>query len=443
MSKRRIDWTRLPGDKRAAALDATRMLAQSIEPIICAFVEIEPPRIGVPRGALAHLPYVASDMFALPGRAPTCGLAAAPAGLVPGHATAVARLDTAGAARIGFGEMSSLGLDASGCNALRERPRNPWDPEFIAGGASSGATVAVASGAASIALGADRFGDVRIAAQCLGLTAWKPTRGLVASDGALSLSPSHDVIALAATSAAELERAGPALLDRVPAATLPIERVAVFADVLAAAELRVRKACSDGLDALELAGLALERRPGRDAIAAVERRAGLVFAGELARSLKAPLADARLPPALRSRIAPGLSITVEQLGAAIRDHRRLMKDLADAFFAIAGAIALPVMGVRTPPIAECDVTSPGFLRGTSDALIALTRFVNYLGLPAVAVPVGRDDRGLPVALQIVGRPGWDAALLAMAVRMQEKSQWHGQLPAAVADIVASSPEIAG
>ena len=442
MAKRLLDWTATETEKAASVSAVTRGLAQALEPINCAFVELERPLIGAPRGALAHMPYVASDMFALPDRAPTCGMGSMRKALVTGHASILKRLDGAGAVRLGLTETTALGLDPAGINARREQPRNPWDVEFAPGGASSGAGVAVASGGACLALGQDTFGDLRIAAHCLGVTAWKPTRGLLATDAALVSSPSLATIGLIARSARDIERAQPALLDGEATLPLPIGRVLVFRDVLASAEPRVRKACRDGLDALELAGLMLEQRPGGAAIAAVERRAMIVQPAEVARSHRALLDAGALDDDIRARLAPGLAITDAELAAAIRDHRRLWTDFSDAFFTIADAIALPVMSLRAPPVAECDPEQAGFHPHARDAMTALTRFANYLGLPAVAVPVGLDDRGLPVALQVVGRPGSDLALLAIAAHMQEKSAWHGLVPAGVADVVTQVPELA-
>lgn len=78
-----------------------------------------------------------------------------------------------------------------------------------------------------------------------------------------------------------------------------------------------------------------------------------------------------------------------------------------------------------------------FTARTHYALSAFTRFVNYLGLPAVAVPAGFDDGGVPVALQLVGRADSDMLLLSAAAQLQGVTDWHGRLPAGLQDMQSS------
>jgi aspartyl-tRNA(Asn)/glutamyl-tRNA(Gln) amidotransferase subunit A len=105
----------------------------------------------------------------------------------------------------------------------------------------------------------------------------------------------------------------------------------------------------------------------------------------------------------------------------------------------AAVALLPVMPIRTPRLAEVDPTSADFNPRVLYALSRFTRFANYFGLPALAVPAGFDSDGLPVGLQMIGRPDSEAVLLQVAIRLQERTDWHARVPMEVVSDIAREP----
>lgn len=157
-------------------------------------------------GPLSGLTYLAKDVFDTTGRAPSLGLRIEDRQVPARDAAVLDIIDAAGAIRLGFAEMTALACEPSGSNPLRQRPLNPWNADKICGGSSSGSAVAVAAGLVDAAIGSDTAGSLRIPAHCCGVTAWKPTPGLVPTDGAMALAPSLDVLGFLARDAAMLRR---------------------------------------------------------------------------------------------------------------------------------------------------------------------------------------------------------------------------------------------
>jgi aspartyl-tRNA(Asn)/glutamyl-tRNA(Gln) amidotransferase subunit A len=424
------DWAALNAAARARKRAGAAAYAQVLEPRLNAFVAFRDAAFSA--GVLDGVPYAAKDMFSAPDRRPSGGLAALPMGVQP-HAEVLRLLDAAGGYRIGTTGMTELAYEPSGYNAVRGRVKNPWNLDFISGGSSSGSAAAVASGSVIIALGSDTGGSLRIPAHACGVTAWKPTYGAVSAIGAMPLAPSLDTIGLLGRSAVDMLAPARVLMARSEHANAPFRSAVVLADALDHTEASVARACRDGIEAIAACDVALETRAGIAAIDALDAPVLTIMQAEAARAHRV-LIDQGLDPVLAKRLKKGLAIDDQTLKANIAAQPQLTAEFLAQIFGEADAIILPVLPIRTPEAKICDPTSPAFDAKTLYQLSRWTRFVNVLGLPAVAVPVGVDDRDMPVALQIVGRPQSDLGLIALAIALQSRTNWHARVPAAIADL---------
>ena len=437
------DWASLTPARQGAVIASAAERAQILEPKLNAFVKImDALMCSTPTGPLGGVPYAAKDIFATTFRRASGGLSDAIDLGIAGSAEALHRLDAAGGRLIGITAMTELAYEPSGYNSIHGRIRNPWNLDFVSGGSSAGSAAAVASGTAVVALGSDTGGSVRIPANCCGVTGWKPTFGIVPNAGALPLAPTLDVIGLLARSAADMQPAFEVLASDNLEAVDGIERAVVLTDIFAMTEPSVARACQEGIDALETCGVVIDRGTALDAINVIDAHALIVMQAEAARVHVSLIDHPRLHPILRKRLAKGLAIDDAALAASSVAGRALAEDFIKTVFAGADVALLPVMPIRTPPASETDPASESFRPRTLYELSQFTRFVNMLGFPAVAAPVGFDDRGLPVCLQIVGRPLSDQALVAFAHRMQSKTNWHARVPPSIADLIPDMEGIA-
>jgi aspartyl-tRNA(Asn)/glutamyl-tRNA(Gln) amidotransferase subunit A len=435
------DWPKLDTTARRKISMAAAARARRLEPRLNAFVTFED---GLPPGdgKLGGLPYAAKDIFRTASHRPTGGFALPTDLAIEGETDLLARLDGVSARRVGFTGLPELAYEPSGYNHARGRVRNPWNLDFVAGGSSSGSAAAVASGSAVVALGSDTAGSLRIPAHCCGVTAWKPTYGIVACAGTMPLAPSLDTIGLLARSACDMRDAVHILIgDHQPRPDGPIARVTAMTDCFDAAEPSVRRACLQGADAIEATGVRLEQRTALAEIETIGAHALVVLQAEAARVHRARIEDPGIPAVLRKRLAKGLAIDDATLATSLSLRETLSHDFTARIFGASDAIILPVMPIRVPRAVETDPASDKFSAATLYALSRFTRFVNLLGFPAVAIPVGFDDRKLPVALQVVGRPHSDRALLALAQAVQDRTDWHARVPAAIADAVTDAMEL--
>src|SRR5262249_50332484 len=214
-----------------------------------------------------------------------------------------------------------------------------------------------------------------------------------------------------------------------------IAKVVVFGDVLDAAEPPIRRACQDGIDLIRTVPVTVSRVDALEAIAKIDEQALIVMQGEAAKTHARRIEDPATHPVLRKRLVKGLTIDENTLSASRAMRPALVDAFEDKGLGSDAAGVLPVMPICTPRYSDVDPASPHFSGRRLYDLSRYCRFVNMLGLPAIVLPVGFDDRGLPVALQLIGRRGRDRDLIAFAAAIQKKSDWHGQVPDAIDDLI--------
>ena len=207
-----------------------------------------------------------------------------------------------------------------------------------------------------------------------------------------------------------------------------IRTVGVAGDVVAGVAGSTAKAVVEMERVVHDLGVAVKRIGLAELIAAADPPTLDLLAGEAARSNADIAAHPSLDPTLKRRLEKGWALTETQLDEARKRLRQLAEAEVRQLFAGVDAVLLPVMPDPTPTVAACDPLAPGFSGRTLYRLSGLARFVNGLGLPAVAVPAGFDQHGMPIALQLVGPKGSDRALLELSLKIQSVTTWHRRAP---------------
>jgi aspartyl-tRNA(Asn)/glutamyl-tRNA(Gln) amidotransferase subunit A len=219
-----------------------------------------------------------------------------------------------------------------------------------------------------------------------------------------------------------------------PGAPNEIRRAVVLRDALEASDAGIAGPVRNAVDVLAASGISIEERSGFPEDA--DRQTLVVLQAEATREHRTRIDDPDIDSTLRRRLRKGLSIADGELAAALAARDALRDRFILSFLGsdedTPGVAVLPVMPIRTPCVDEVDPASPHFNPRVLYALSRFTRFVNYFGLPALAIPAGFDGSGMPIGLQLIGRPGSEQLLLRIAIRLQERTDWHGRVPLGIA-----------
>ena len=344
------------------------------------------------------------DLFDTAGLETTYGSAIF-AGHVPREtAVAVRLLEEAGYANIGKTNLHEFAYGTTSENPHFGDVPNPRFPGRVAGGSSGGSAAAVAAGLADAALGTDSAGSIRIPAACCGVVGHKPTHGLVPLEGCWPLAASFDT---AGPIAADVAACG-----RMLAVLAPFEPV----ELESLEELEVGVAWTTLADPLvrERVEEAAARFPRRRAVELplVPDETYALFKREVAgvhRELHAENADF-YGEDVRLKLETCFTVRDSDVERAERLRSEYREQVETALDGL-DLVLTPTLPIVPPPLHRN--AGPGDL-DVREALIRFTYPFSALGWPALALPCGLAEEGLPASLQIAGRAGADGLVLAAA-----------------------------
>jgi amidase len=399
---------------------------------------------GIYRGPLHGVPIAVKDLCWTRGIRTTGGTPVL-RDYVPEHdATVVARLEAAGAVLLG-----KLGLTECamfGYPPPFDEPVNPWTGAHYAGGSSSGSGVATAGGLCFAALGTDTGGSIRLPSALCGTVGIKPTYGRVSRYGVLPLAESLDHVGPMTRSVADAAVVLGVIAGHDPADStswrLPVPDYT--------AELRGGlRGVRIGVDA---AGCTDMVHP--------ETTAAVLAAVDRLRELGASISQVQLPP-LDEALAAWWTITLAEMVVAHAAHfparaaeygvaaRGLLEEGArtsgvdyarahatrlalcghmQALFVDIDLLACPSWQAPAPPLALIPADQP-LARDLALPSVRLTAPYDLTGQPTISVPCGFSSEGLPLGVQLVGRPFEEGLLCRAAYAYEQASDWHYRHPA--------------
>jgi aspartyl-tRNA(Asn)/glutamyl-tRNA(Gln) amidotransferase subunit A len=416
-------------------VDLTVERARRFNPKLGAFVELfgsvrTPTSQSASDLHLSGVTIAVKDLFDVQGFPTRAGSRATGGEPKCRSADVVARLEAAGATIIGKTHTVEFGFGGWGTNPVFGTPWNPWDMTVhrVPGGSSSGSAVAVAAGLATAALGTDTGGSIRTPASYCGVVGVKPSPGLISKDGVFALCPLHDTVGVLTRNVRDAAILLNAMLDRTE----------VSGQVFHAAQMDFLSELDGGLHGLRLGTLVDEELDAADeevrtrlhasfskiwaAGASIEAvslplrlidylsAAGDIMAAESYGQL-ATFVDVEpclVTELIRSRILKGKSISHEQWSDMIGRREDAKSAFSRALEGI-DALLMPTCVEAAIPVTGVD---------ESRIVTPFGRFVNYLDLAALSIPMGLSNQGLPIGLQIVVRQNRDSLMMRIANAME-------------------------
>ena len=402
-------------------------------------------RAGCHRGALHGIPVAVKDNIALRGHRTTAGSKILADWIPAEDSTVVARLREAGAVFVGKTNMHEFAWGGTSANPHYGTVRNPWNPERFAAGSSGGSGAAVASGCCLMALGTDTGGSIRLPSSVSGLCGIRPTIGRVSNAGVIPLAWSMDTVGPMARTAEDCALAlnligGPDGKDP-GVARIPMD------DATAA--------LADGVDRLRIgvvphffSHLQLDvGRAVRMALATLEGLGAQLVDIEIAHiegNISAQLTIESCEPSayhqgwLRTRpddygddVRSLLELGELQLATSYLQAQRYRSLLRSEFiraFDQVDVFICPTLPFTAVPVgASTVVIEDGVEEDMLSAIMQHTGVPSLVGLPSMSVPCGFSE-GLPIGMQIIGKPFAEATVFRVGQAFQSATDFHRRRP---------------
>jgi aspartyl-tRNA(Asn)/glutamyl-tRNA(Gln) amidotransferase subunit A len=392
------------------------------------------------RGPLHGIPVGMKDLYETAGVATTSS-SKVRADYVPERDSAVAeRLLAAGSVMVGKTHTHEFAF-----GAVTPTTRNPWDLDRIPGGSSGGSGAAVAAGECFVGMGSDTGGSIRIPASVCGTVGLKPTYGRVSRRGVASLSWSLDHVgpltrtvadaALVMNAIAGYDRADPASVDApvpdftamrdVTGPTIGVptnyytERVDPQVDAAVGAAITLLAEQGARIREIEV--------PLPEYILPTEWGIMLPEASAYHQQMLRDSADLYTDE-VRLFLEVGELVLATDYVKALRARTLIQQRWRDVFFDIDVLIA-PTLPAPAVPVDDPRVAWPdGSTESATDAYVRFSAPANVTGLPSLSLPCGFTDAGLPIGMQIVGKPFAEPTLLAVGQAYESSTDWPKLAP---------------
>lgn len=403
---------------------------------------------GVDRGPLHGIPIALKDVFATKGVRTTCGSKLFADHVPERDASVVELLAAAGAVFLGKTNMHELAYGVTSNNPHFGPVRNPWDTARIPGGSSGGSGAAVAASIVFMAMGSDTGGSIRIPASYCGTVGLKPTSGRVSRHGVLPLDFSLDHMGPLARTV----RDAAATLDAIagydphddsssrrpvvpylPPAEIRLDEVRIGlpenfyferldgeVDAAVRAMARVAETLGARVEPVRVPDIAAMNVVSRvillaEASALLERHMGR--RADFGADVLALLDQGRLIPATDY-------VNAQRLRREMMGQFREVWKKVDCLFT-------PATPAPAPRIGQTTVALDGVEEDTRLAATRLVRGINVIGAPALAMPCGFHSSGLPLGLQVVGRPFEEDLVLRVGAALEDVTDFHKRQPAGI------------